>query len=346
MGLFDFFRKRPVASTAAELGLHVQVTRQLNNGQTPQRFQLPLSALDDFEYAEGDELEVLPREDAAQLPFTWGDRHVEVAHGHAVRVPAQYKYFDYMGYRLPVHLITLTGAGPETLDWIGAAHIRNYGKQIGLFPDMSFVDLGCGIGRDAFQLFEFLSPLGRYVGVDVTRDSIAWCQRNITPQHPNFSFHHVDAFNELYNPFGRQRTMDFRLPVADASVDRIALASVFTHLLEDEVVHHMSEFRRVLKPDGLVHASFFLHSAEALAAARDSGTTSWKATFEHAQGNGVSANDPVYPRGAVSYTHEAMQRMMKSAGLVSDRPYVKGSWSGLHGDAAEEGQDAVILRRA
>ena len=54
-----------------------------------------------------------------------------------------------------------------------------------------------------------------------------------------FRFHHVDARNELYNPFGQGVTSDFRLPVEDGTVDRIGLASVFTHLLEDEVVHYM-----------------------------------------------------------------------------------------------------------
>jgi hypothetical protein len=40
-----------------------------------------------------------------------------------------------------------------------------------------------------------------------------------------------------------------------------------------------------------------------------------------------------------------MQRMMQTAGLTTHRDYVKGAWSGLHGDQAEEGQDAVILSR-
>ena len=211
---------------------------------------------------------------------------------------------------------------------------------------MTLVDLGCGIGRDAFQLLEYLEGEGRYVGVDVTRDSIEWCRRHVTPKHPRFTFHHVDAHHELYNPFGRRRTTDFRLPVADASVDRITLASVFTHLLEDEVTHYMREFRRVLKPDGMVYANFFLHSPEAIASARTQGTTQWTATFEHRLGEGVYGNDPAYPRGAVAYTDAAMRRMMREAGLATDRPYVKGCWSGLHGDQAEEGQDAVILRRA
>ena len=83
-------------------------------------------------------------------------------------------------------------------------------------------------------LMDLLDSNGRYLGVDVTRDSIEWCKRNITKNDERFQFHHFDAKNELYNPLGKGYTTDFRLPVKDESVDRIGLASVFTHLLEDE----------------------------------------------------------------------------------------------------------------
>lgn len=297
-------------------------------------------------FADGDRLAVVPAGEAAALPVTWGDRHVEIEPGRAIRVPEVWRLFEFKGFQIPVHLISLTGAGPETLDLIGGAHLRNYERQMGLFPGMTFVDVGCGIGRDAFQLLDVLDAGGRYIGIDVTRDSIAWCQRHVTARDARFTFHHFDAVNELYNPYGRRTTMDFRLPLPDGSVDRIGLASVFTHLLEDEVLHYMREFRRVLKPDGRVHASFFLHSPEALEAASRAGTTQWKATFAIPLSDGVYANDPQYPRGAVAYTDAAMRRLMREAGLATDKPYVKGAWSGLHGDAAEEGQDAVILRRA
>lgn len=303
------------------------------------------AAFDDVDVHDGDRLAVLPADAAAALPVTWGDRNVPIAPGHAIRVPEVWRVHDYRGFRIPSHLISLTGAGPETLEMIGRAHLANYERQMGLPRDMFFVDVGCGIGRDAFALMDRLGPDGRYLGVDVTRDSIEWCRRNITPRDPRFQFHHVDARNELYNRFGQGVTSDFRLPVEDGTVHRIGLASVFTHLLEDEVVHYMREFRRVLAPEGRVHASFFLHSPEALEAAATRGKTPWKATFGIELGPGVYANDPVYPRGAVAYTHEAMQRMMRTAGLTTHRDYVKGAWSGLHGDQAEEGQDAVILSR-
>lgn len=335
---------RPVAEVAdPATAMRIRVHREAGAAGS---FEIHAEDFDHFAFIDGDRLEVVPEEAASLLPVTWGDRHVEIAAGRAIRVPPVYRFCEFRGFRIPAHLVSLTGAGPDTLDLIGRAHIRNFERTIGLFPEMTLIDLGCGIGRDAFQILEYLRGDGRYVGVDVTRDSIEWCRRHITPKYRRFTFHHVDAYNELYNPFGRRQTTDFRLPVADSSVDRITLASVFTHLLEHEVVHYMREFRRVLKPDGLAYATFFLHSPEAIEAARTTGTTQWAATFEHPLGEGVYGNDPSYPRGAVSYTDATMRRMMQQSGLATDRPYIRGSWSGLHGDQAEDGQDAVILRRA
>jgi SAM-dependent methyltransferase len=298
-----------------------------------------------FGFQDGDELEVTPPAEAAKLPTTWGDINIALTSGHAIRVPSRYEFFAFNGFLIPEHLITLTGSGPEMFEVLGRRHIELYNKFCGLGKDMTLLEIGCGIGRDALQLIGFLSERGRYVGIDVTRDSILWCKHNITARHPNFSFHHFDAQNELYNPHGRYSSMEFRLPVANASVDRIFLASVFTHLLEEEVLHYMTEFARVLKPDGQAYAMFFLHTPEALEAAKTKGTTPWQARFDIPLSDGVYANDPVYPRGAVAFTDAVMRRLIAKAGLRLVRPYLKGSWSGLHAEA-DDGQDVAILTRA
>lgn len=311
-----------------------------------QRFTVRPDQFDTFPFEDGDALSVVPAQLAKTFPTTWGDVNLPLGDEGGIRVPPVYRFAEFRGFRIPHHLVTLTGAGPETLEGIGKNHIEHYRKHVGLSADMHIVEVGCGIGRDAFQLIDILSDEGRYLGIDVTRDSIVWCQRNITPRHPNFTFHHANAFNELYNPFGTPSARPPKLPVPDGSVDRIVLASVFTHLLADEVLAYLEEFRRVLRPGGLVYASFFLYSAEALQAAATKGNTGWRATFEHAYGGGVYGNDPFYPRGAVAYSDEAMRRLIDKSGLRLVRPYLKGWWSGLHGDQAEDGQDAAILALA
>jgi hypothetical protein len=72
-----------------------------------------------FSFQHGDRLTVIPANKAAQLPNTWDDRHVRVRPGTAIRVPSVYEFFEFKGFEIPVHLISLTGGGPETLDSFG-----------------------------------------------------------------------------------------------------------------------------------------------------------------------------------------------------------------------------------
>ena len=137
--------------------------------------------------------------------------------------------------------------------------------------------------------------------------------------------------------------MDFRLPLPNQSVDRIALGSVLTHIFEDEIVHYMCEMRRVLKPDGLAYVTFFLYTDEAVAASRRDNLTPYNLRFEHAYGDGCYVNDARYPTGAVAYTQEAMDRMIAKSGLKLARPFLRGMWSGIYPNA-EDGQDVALLR--
>jgi len=332
--------KRVIERLMPYLPLRVIVTRH------SKRISIPADRFGNFTLQDGDELAVVPALFAKFLHSTPdGSRHIPLGSGKILRLPSKVEMFAYKGFNIPAHLILLTGAGAETLEPIGRAHIASYEKFMGLAPDMTILEIGCGIGRDAFQFIDRLNPEGRYIGIDVTSDSIAWCRKNIFPKHPNFEFHHFDAKHELYNPLGTKTTADFSLPAADRSVDRIVLGSIFTHLFEDEVVHYMREIARVLKPSGLAYATFFLYSDETIAAARRTDRTPFKLRFEHPYGDSCYVNDAQYPTGAVAYTDAAMRRMIGQAGLTLDRPYLKGWWSGAY-EAADDGQEVAILRTA
>lgn len=313
----------------------------VNRGR--QRISIRPDEFDTFEFQSGDRLTIHPRALAARLAKTPdGSKHILVGDAKAIRVPPRYDLAEFKGFKLPVHLVILTGAGPESLESIGTAHIRNYEKFMGLRPDMTLLEIGCGVGRDAMQLIGYLSPAGRYIGVDVTRDSIEWCRRNISTLHPNFDFYHFDAEHELYNPLGSKTSLDFGLPAQSGTVDRVFLGSVFTHLFEDEIVHYMKEIRRILRPNGLAYATFFRYSPEIIAAAVRTNLTPFGLSFQHGHGDGCYINDAAYPTGAVAYTDDAMLRMIDTAGLKLVRPYLRGWWSGYF-DEADDGQDVAIL---
>jgi SAM-dependent methyltransferase len=300
---------------------------------------------DKFPFKHGDLLSVISEPGKAPFLTPDGNAHVLTSKLLPIRIPAKVEFGEFEGLQMPLHLVMLTGAGIETMGPIGQGHLANYEKYIGLPEGASILEIGCGIGRDAFQLIKRSPVIGRYVGIDVTRDSILWCQKNITPRHPNFSFFHFNAKHELYNPLGSRTSLDFRLPVADKSVDRIFLGSVFTHLFEDEVTHYMKEIGRVLRPGGLAYATFFLYSPEIIEAARRTRRSHNGLTFEHAHGDGCFVSDAAYPTGSVAYTDEAIQRMMRNARLRLERPYLPGWWSGFFEDAVD-GQEVALLTPA
>jgi SAM-dependent methyltransferase len=330
--------KRPSESCADDLRIVVE--------RRAQRFVLRPNEFESFDFRDGDQLTIVPPRLAAKLTTTPdGSKHIRIGDERAIRVPPQYKIADVKGFKFPAHLVVLTGAGPETLEPIGAAHISNYRKFMDLTPEMTVLEIGCGIGRDAMQLIEYMSPDARYIGIDVTRDSIEWCRRNIAKRYPNFEFHHFDAKHELYNPLGSKTSLDFRLPAETGLIDRVFLGSVFTHLFETEVLHYMKEIRRVLAPDGQAYATFFLYAPEIIAAAVRTDRTPFGLHFKHPHGDGCYVSDPQYPTGSVAYTDDAMQRMIREADLRLARPYLRGWWSGYY-EEADDGQDVAILTPA
>jgi SAM-dependent methyltransferase len=311
------------------------------------RYELAVEEFEDFEFDNGDQLTIAPPDLAARLLRTpEGDAHIRAADGRGIRVPATMELADFMGYRVPAHLARLTGAGIETFAELGKAHIANYKKYVGLEPGMSFLEIGSGIGRDAFQLIGELGQVGRYVGIDVQRESIVWCQKNIGRAHPNFRFVHVDAVHELRNPYGAKTTMDFALPAPDRSIDRVSMQSVLTQIFEEEAMHYLREIARVLKANGLAYVTFLLYSEDIVAASRKNRLTRYGLRFEHKYADGCYVDNPQYPTGGVAYTAEAMQRMIDRTGLRLVRPFLKGKWSGYHADPDDDGQDVAIVAPA
>ena len=236
-----------------------------------------------------------------------------------------------------------TGGGPETFEAISHTHITNLRRYLGLEPDFTVVEIGCGIGRDAIPLTEILTS-GRYLGIDIIGESIAWCQAHVSRQFPHFSFHHFDVRDPIHNPAGTLDGRQVVIPAADGTVDRIFLQSVFTHLLPEMISHYCREFCRVLKSDGRVYATCFLVDDAILASARKADLTQWHLRFEHPWEEGCYVHDLQLPGSAVAYTLPRMMDLIYAAGLALARPPLPGFWSRFYQDWVD-GQDVVILKK-
>ena len=154
--------------------------------------------------------------------------------------------------RVPPRRQTFIGGGDFVS--VGNDFLRQL-KHHGLTPQMKVLDVGCGQGRMARPMTEFLT--GRYEGFDIDKSGIEWCRDNYKDA-PNFTFHHADVFNARYNKGGKTPAKDFRFPFEDNGFDRVFLTSVFTHMFKDDVENYLSEIARVLKPGGSCLITWFL----------------------------------------------------------------------------------------
>lgn len=160
-------------------------------------------------------------------------------------------------YAVWKHVIPLP---PDSLMWsIGGATIENFlvvgdawAQVISRYTleNTTLLDIGSGCGRTARVLVNN-RWITRYVGFDVISENVEWCRRYIAPHwHGTAEFHWFDVYSREYNPNGPLNAQDLRFPCADGEADLVFAASVFTHLLEPDAIHYLSEVGRVLSLRG------------------------------------------------------------------------------------------------
>ena len=192
-------------------------------------------------------------------------------------------------------------------------------------PNERVLDLGCGVGRMAIPLTQYLSATGSYVGADVTPTAIEWCRRSITPVYPNFRFEHLDIRHPLYNPDGGMQAEPIRLPFPDASFDVICLVSVLTHLGSAALTHYASEISRLLAPGGRCFATAFLVNQPAREAQHGGAAP---LAFDLTVPGVEFYADPAVPLAAVAFDEDYLLEKFLRVGRERRRMPVYGHWSG------------------
>ena len=220
----------------------------------------------------------------------------------------------------------------------GFRFLRLFEDLGGLTPNARVLEIGCGIGRMAVPLTQYLSEEGSYDGFDIVGAGIQWCESHITKAHPRFRFRLVDLFNSVYNPSGTLDPERFDFPYPDARFDFIFLTSIFTHLLPDTVARYLAEIRRVSHRDGRCLMTAFLLNEESRRAIRR-GLSSQVPSAHYAH---HAVADERSPEAVVFYDEAHFMSLLAQQGFRLVHPVRYGTWSGR--TSGNDYQDVLVVQ--
>jgi SAM-dependent methyltransferase len=188
---------------------------------------------------------------------------------------------------------------------------RHTGKDI---SGATILDFGCGWGRILRFFLKDVSP-DKIVGVDQSKEAIEVCRSTFS----NGRF-------ELIEP-------EPPIPLPDAHFDLIYLFSVFSHLPEEMHLALLREFRRLLKPGGILLATTrdrdFFDFCQKLREEQDADRPAWvdgsKGAFQD-----VEKSKQAFDRGDYChYSFNADGRWSFWGETCIPRKYVDREWSKL-----------------
>lgn len=225
-------------------------------------------------------------------------------------------------------------AGPLAKYESSAREMAALIERLGLLRAVDRVlDIGCGTGVMAAELKKLIGPERQYLGFDVHPASIRWCKRHLS-HDPRFRF----ELAAIVSPYGSRTGLPlntYRFPMANDEAGFVLAKSVFTHLLEPEARHYLSEIERVLQPGKAAVVTAFLYEQ---GSATDRGQSDF---FPFSDSKSVVRwRFKVRPHAAVAFERAHFLEMVRDAGL-------RLQWlcpGFLPGESAfPSGQDILIL---
>jgi SAM-dependent methyltransferase len=210
----------------------------------------------------------------------------------------------------PSHLRIRVGVGRYVLN-NHVEHLHGvrlywlYALSKGYFNMSSnILDIGCGCGRYAQYIRDYNLYddhfRGTYIGIDIDEEAIEWCKK-----HFDQRFKFFVSTDKYRTPTDEYRP--YTVPVASSSIDLVFSMSLYTHLLEQELINCTNETYRVLKPGGYVNATFFSLD-------HPPATYGGRHTFGHKVGN-ACVELVAHPEAAVAYNEEFIARVFTAAGF-------------------------------
>lgn len=206
-----------------------------------------------------------------------------------------------------------------------------------LKPEEKVLDVGCGIGRNARVLANYLNQNGSYDGIDIVPRGIEWCTEHYS-KFPNFRFQLADVHNRHYNPNGKYDASKYRFPYDDETFNLVFLSSVFTHMLPGDMANYFCEIARILRKGGRSVITYFLLNPESLRNI-DINKNSIKVPFIYESQTCRIADENV-PETTVAHD-ERVVRSLYECNKLSVIEITYGSWCGRR-ELVGSFQDVII----
>jgi len=214
--------------------------------------------------------------------------------------------------------------GGGDFEKVGNEFFQYFKEFCNLQPNHKILDVGCGMGRMAIPLLNFLENNGSYEGFDVFYDGIKWARKKISKKHSNFNFSFVNIYNSEYNPKGTLQAFEYKFPYPDRQFNFIFATSLFTHLLPESIENYFAEINRVLKLGGKCLFTFLLlnNKSNRLILEKKS-----MIKFEHSENNYQVMRKKV-PEHTIAYDESFVMEIYKKYNFKIIEPILYGSWCG------------------
>lgn len=175
--------------------------------------------------------------------------------------------------------------------------------------DSTILDIGCGCGRYAQHLRDFQHQnhrfRGRYIGIDIEEEMLDWCRQTFDADR--FTFMNSPHSSKSYN-VSSDNDDYYKIGLPDKSVDFVYSTSLFTHLLEKQLINYIEETFRVLKSGRAMYMSVFSLD-------HPPPTYGSRHTFSHNIGN-AHVESLKQPEAAVAYNEGFLVEISKKVGFA------------------------------